>query len=124
MSYVFVFLLGCALFALRPVYLWGVRVGVDRGTATAADRWEKLRRTPIAGQSVDIPGLGEVMILGLGTALDPTTGAFSASIDYIPTRILGGKLPSEVDAELLAANTISCPLDRFVAQAEVSLRFL
>lgn len=92
--------------------------GMNKGSAIVEARWEKLKKIPIAGQKIQVPGFGDVMVLGLGWDEDVEL------IDYIPLTVLQGKLPSDIDPEDLDANTISCPLERFVAQCELSIKYL
>lgn len=107
-----------AFFFGRLIWLDGHRKGYSQGKDGVEAYWEKLRKTPIAGQTVEVPAFGEVVILGRGD-VDGVP-----HIDYISTSVLKGRSVPELEEEELNANTISCPLDEFIVQAEVSLKYL
>jgi hypothetical protein len=102
----------------RLSFVAGLRRGRKEGKAELEEYWEKLKRTPIAGQSILVPAFGEVIILGRGK-IDGVP-----HIDYIPSKVVNGRNIPDIDIAELSANTISCPLDEFIAQCEMSLKFI
>ena len=106
------------ILASRIFYVRGWNRGYDKGEAEAEEYWEKLKRTPIAGQAVHVPAFGEVIILGRG---EP--GGIP-HIDYIPSSVVNGRNIPDISIEELDRNTISCPLDEFIAQCEISLKLM
>lgn len=116
MSYILIliFSLLAMVVAVRLSYVHGM----NKGAAFVEAKWEKLKKKPIAGQRVQVPGFGDVMILGLGRDNDIEL------IDYIPLDVLGDRYPSDLEEDELNYNTISCPLDSFIAQCELSIKYL
>lgn len=117
MIWVVLILVIIAALACRFFYIRGFNSGHAEGRVAEGEYWEKLKRTPIAGQSFLVPAFGEVMILGRGE-IDGVP-----HIDYILTEVVNGRNIPDIDGEELDANTISCPLDEFIAQCEISLKF-
>jgi hypothetical protein len=90
-------------------------VGVKFGKVLMSQKFAELRRQPIAGQTIHVRGIGDVFILGFGD--DPDDG--STYVDYIESRFLEGTdSPGELSDELLERDTVSVPLDNFVAQCD------
>ncbi len=118
MIWLTILLLALSVIACRIFYVRGVHKGYAQGATFIEERWEKLRRTPIAGQAVDVPSFGEVIVLGRGE-IDGVP-----HIDYIQSKVLNGRNIPDLTEEELAKNTISCPLDEFVAQCELSIKLL
>lgn len=117
---IWLFLVFAVVLALisRIAYVRGLNAGRQAGREQELEYWEKLRKTPIAGQAVDVPGFGEVIILGRGE-IDGVP-----HIDYIQSKVVDGRNIPDLDEDELNRNTISCPLDEFIAQCEISLKFL
>lgn len=111
-----IFLILCC--ACRFFYIRGFNSGHAEGRMAEGKYWEKLKRTPIAGQAIMVPAFGEVIILGRG-AIDDIP-----HIEYILSSVVNGRNIPDIDGEELDANTISCPLDEFIAQCEISLKFI
>lgn len=118
MIWIVLILVILAAIACRFCYVQGFRRGHSEGEEAANQYWEKLKRTPIAGQAILVPAFGEVIILGRGE-IDGVP-----HIDYILSSVVNGRNIPDIDGEELDSNTISCPLDEFVAQCEISLKFL
>lgn len=102
---------------LRLSYVRGYNLGNSEGRASEAQYWHKLRLRPMAGQTMYVPAMGEVVILGRGGTDDNLT------IDFILSKDLQGRSIPDLDTEELDRLTISEPLDVFVAQAELSLKY-
>jgi hypothetical protein len=118
MIWVFLIMVVVAALASRFFYVRGFTSGHAEGRVAEAEYWEKLKRTPIAGQAILVPAFGEVIILGRGEI------GGVAHIDYILSDVVNGRNIPDIDGEELERNTISCPLDEFIAQCEISLKFL
>lgn len=118
MIWICIIMLVLSVLASRFFYVRGFNSGYAEGNIDTQEYWEKLKRIPIAGQKVDVPGFCEVIILGRGSI----NGV--PHIDYIPSEVVNGRNIPDIEPGELERNTISCPLDEFIAQCEISLKLL
>lgn len=115
-----VFVLFCIfiILAYSLGHVRGKKEGKEIGYTARELYWDKLKKTPIAGQYVDVPHFGMVIILGRGEI----NGV--PHIDYIPKDVVGDRQIPELSEEELDRNVISCPLDEFCAQCELSISMM
>lgn len=70
--------------------------------------WNKLKRFAMAGQTVWIRGIGDVLVLGYSED--------EYSIDYVKSDHLKDRRPDEIDPDELNSMTVSVPTNQFLAQ--------
>lgn len=92
--------------------------GTKLGTSLANQKFLELSKEPIAGQTVNVRGIGDVFILGRGFDDADSDGVQEEYIDYIAQAILNGRTPADLSDEELDAHTVSVPLKQFLLQCD------
>jgi len=110
-------MLAVGFVVVKNVSVAAYRRGYDECNATL----EKLRNIPIPGMRVDLPTVGEVVILGTGNGEEFKDGKPIVYIDYIESSVLKGRSPADLPDDELSRNTISAPLDSFCMQCQLSI---
>lgn len=81
-------------------------LGFYMGKAWEKSQWMKLKKVAMAGQTVWVQGIGDVLVLGYSD--DEST------IDYIPTEYLEGRDVHDIPYDELDSKTISVPVEQFL----------
>ncbi len=84
----------------------GGALGGLGGALWERSRWNTLKSVAMAGQTIWVKGIGDVLILGYSND--------ESKIDYIPTERLEDRHVDEIDPDELNSKTISVPTKQFL----------